>query len=372
MNFKNFFVIIIFTICFSNLNAQDDGFVSDDEEFSNDDFGGEDDNFGGGDDNFGGGDEGFGGESGIKEISVDSILAERFKDFKPQYSPDGSAHGDPRSYVEPQFVNKDTVDAITNGSQTLIKRPYLVESDIKFRKRIWRRIDLNHKENLVWRWPGAPVTKVIHELILNGVIPCYHTDSFEHGRRGFMSPEEVMKEMKYLKDTSILKAEHLDKDDPSSFYDTKKPAFYKWSDILMFEIVEDWVFDYKHGSFEPIIIGIAPVLLNVTGADQADNPFRRDLSMWHETLYWVKMDDLRPTLAQCEVFNRYNDAQRSNWDRHINDDRRFDSYIVKESNVYNQYIHERPETKYDKIAAKLEGERIKNDLFIFEHDLFEY
>ena len=91
-----------------------------------------------------------------------------------------------------------------------------------------------------------------------------------------------------------------------------------------------------------------------------------------EPLFWLKMDDLRPTLAQSEVFNRFNDAMKSNWDRHINVDRRFDSYIVKESNVYNQYIFERPEFSADRIAAKLEGERIKNDLFIFEHDLFEY
>ncbi len=346
------------------------------QDFEMDDAG--DDNFGDFNDNSSNGDDGgltsdfSSGDDGPKEISVDSVLKDRYKDWKPSYAPDGSKNGDPKRYVEPQFVNKDTLDAISNGRLNLITRPYLVESDIKFRKRIWRRLDLNHKENLVWRWPGAPITKIIHELALEGVVPTYFTDSFEFGVQGYMSPEDVQRRCKYLKDTSLLKASHLDPDDPANYKDMKIPGFYTFEDILMFEIMEDWIFDYKHGSFEPIIIGIAPIMLNVTGADQSKNPTYRDLVSWHDGLYWVKMADLRPTLAQSEVFNRYNDAQKSNWDRHINIDRRFDSYIVKESNVYNQYIHERPETKFDKIAAKLEGERIKNDLFIFEHDLFEY
>lgn len=46
----------------------------------------------------------------------------------------------------------------------------------------------------------------------------------------------------------------------------------------------------------------------------------------------------------------------------------FGSYIIKESNVYDRYI-----SSYTTgIDALLESERIKNDIFIFEHDLWEY
>jgi gliding motility associated protien GldN len=368
---KIFLLLSLFTIGLTSLSAQfDDDFGNDS---GNDPFGDSgNDGFGGGtDDGFGGGtDDGFGDKSlKAAPVSIDALVDSMYKDKEVLYAPDGSKHGDPRRYVEPQFVNKDTLDAVTNGRLNVIQRPHLIESDIKFRKRIWRRLDLNHKENLVFRWPGSPFTKIIYELATDGVVPCYYTDSFEFSIQGYMSPENMMKRLGYIVNEKKLPP-GIDPNTatPDDYEITPTPNFYKHTDILMFEIMEDWVFDYKHGSFEPIIIGIAPVVIKGTVQDAGV----RDLSVTHEPLFWLKMEDLRPTLAQSEVFNRYNDAMKSNWDRHINVDRRFDSYIVKESNVYNQYIAQRPEFIADRIAAKLEGDKIKNDLFVFEHDLFEY
>jgi gliding motility associated protien GldN len=125
--------------------------------------------------------------------------------------------------------------------------------------------------------------------------------------------------------------------------------------------MEDWVFDYKHGEFKPIIIGIAPIQpKNIMGQTYDVKPF------------WLKMDDCRPTLAKSEVFNRYNDAMRLNWDQHINHHRLFDSYIVKTSEWDDRYINQKAEFKQDGLASLLRAEEIKNDLFIFEHDLWEY
>jgi len=42
MNLKNFLFIIILSVSFSSLSAQDDGFVSDEGGFSNDGFGDDD------------------------------------------------------------------------------------------------------------------------------------------------------------------------------------------------------------------------------------------------------------------------------------------------------------------------------------------
>jgi gliding motility associated protien GldN len=367
---KIFLLLSLFTIGFTTLSAQfdDDGFGN---NSGSDPFGDSgNDGFGdGGNDGFGGGADGFGGGGAAESapVSIDALVDSMYKDKEVFYAADGSKHGDPRRYVEPQFVNKDTLDAVTNGRLNVIQRPHLIESDIKFRKRIWRRLDLNHKENLVFRWPGAPFTKIIYELATDGVVPAYYTDSFEYGVRGFMSPESMMKKFAYQTTEKQLIA-GMDPNDPQNYETKIVPGFYEYTDILMFEFMEDWVFDYKHGSFEPIIIGLAPIIIK--GSSQS--PLERNVMNNQEPLFWLKMEDLRPTMAQSEVFNRYNDAMKSNWDRHINVDRRFDSYIVKESNMYNQYIYERPEFAADRIAAKLEGESIKNDLFIFEHDLFEY
>ena len=46
--------------------------------------------------------------------------------------------------------------------------------------------------------------------------------------------------------------------------------------------------------------------------------------------------------------------------------RQFESYIVKESNVYDRTIN----PNWDGIDALLESEKIKKEMFIMEHDLW--
>jgi hypothetical protein len=46
----------------------------------------------------------------------------------------------------------------------------------------------------------------------------------------------------------------------------------------------------------------------------------------------------------------------------------FDSYIIKEENVYDRKINQYSTG----VDALLEAERIKMDIFNFEHDLWEY
>ena len=126
--------------------------------------------------------------------------------------------------------------------------------------------------------------------------------------------------------------------------------------------MEDWIFDYKHSEFRPRIIAIAPL-----------REFKAPNGMTFEIpLFWLKMDDCRPTLAKSEVYNRYNDAMRISWDDLFNHYRVFDSYIVRQTDYDNRYIAQKPEFQNDGLAALLEGENVKNDLFIFEHDLWEY
>jgi gliding motility associated protien GldN len=84
--------------------------------------------------------------------------------------------------------------------------------------------------------------------------------------------------------------------------------------------------------------------------------------------FWVYFPEIRPLLANHEVFNESNDAQRVSFDDYFMQ-RRFNSFIFRESNVYNN----RPINSYALgMDALLEAERIKMWLFDFEHDLWEY
>jgi gliding motility associated protien GldN len=85
-------------------------------------------------------------------------------------------------------------------------------------------------------------------------------------------------------------------------------------------------------------------------------------------LFWIKFDDVRDALAKKEVFTSNNDAQRISFDD-LFLQRRFEGVIVGESNVYNDRVI--AEYQIGK-SALYEAERIKNELFNFEHDLWEY
>ena len=85
-------------------------------------------------------------------------------------------------------------------------------------------------------------------------------------------------------------------------------------------------------------------------------------------LFWIKYDEVRDALAKQEVFMTNNDAQRISFDD-LFMQRRFGSVIFGESNVYNdRMINQYQVGKY----TLFEAERIKTELFNFEHDLWEY
>jgi len=85
----------------------------------------------------------------------------------------------------------------------------------------------------------------------------------------------------------------------------------------------------------------------------------------------VKMEDLRRTLVHREVFNPFNQAARLSYDDWFTM-RLFSSYVIKESNFWNTDLKYYEEHEDNPMSALLEGEAIENNLFIVEHDLWEY
>jgi hypothetical protein len=72
-------------------------------------------------------------------------------------------------------------------------------------------------------------------------------------------------------------------------------------------------------------------------------------------------------LANADAFNPMNDAQRRTYED-LFQKRFFSSFIIKESNVYDRSI-----ATYAKgLDALAESERIKEELFLLEHDLWHY
>ena len=232
--------------------------------------------------------------------------------------------------------------------------PYLREADVKYKKRIWRRIDTRQKMNKSFTWPGQPITKVFYEFATKGNVKAYQNDSFS----SIYTPGEAY--LRGYEFIPIILPNPNNPDDETDLIDSFVIEIFRWEKIVKFEVVEDWIFDYKLSEFTPRIIGIAPLMTKCINGMTIDVP-----------LFWLKMDDCRATLAKSEVFNRQNDAMRISWDDLFNHYRLFDSYIVKQSYYNNLYLNQMPEYMQDGLAALLEAENIKSDLFIFEHDVWE-
>jgi gliding motility associated protien GldN len=240
----------------------------------------------------------------------------------------------------------------------VVPYPSLIERDVMFYRRVYRIIDTREKMNLVMKWPRNPLYRIIYEAATKGYgsapIPAYRNDSLT----SVLNPEEII-----TKGGSEESIQMPDPNDPTgeTLIDTVIRNPFRPSEIRRYLILEDWIFDKQTSQFFIRIIAIAPLFdLTVAGQNLGENE-----------LFWVKWSDLRNVLVNQEIFNRHNDALRLSYDDFF-EQRLFSSYISKESNAFDNRIMDFEEFKADKLSALLESEKIKNRLFEWEHDLWEY
>ena len=233
---------------------------------------------------------------------------------------------------------------------------YIREANVKWSKRVHRVIDVREKQNKIMHWPRNPFYLLVWNAAMNGEVTAYANDSLT----SIKTPEDITKEISL--ETSVQIPNPDNPDDPYDLITTTVTETLDPSKIQKYRIMEDWIFDYNYSDFKSRIIAIAPLIkpLTESGIELGEVP-----------LYWLKMDDLRDKLSQEEIFNPKNDAARMSFD-HWFQMRQFSSYIVKESNMYDLDIAMMEEFRDDGVEALLESDRIKNELFILEHDLWEY
>lgn len=147
------------------------------------------------------------------------------------------------------------------------------------------------------------------------------------------------------------------------------PGEFRWQEVTQLLIKEEWFFDKQHSTMQSRIIGICPirVYLDVLSTGDEDTDIGGKIN--RTQLFWVNFDEARTVLANTAVFNEYNDAQRVSFDD-LFFKRRFSSYIIRESNVHNNRLIS--DYTIGGIPNMQESERIKTEIFNFEHDLWEY
>lgn len=242
----------------------------------------------------------------------------------------------------------------TTKEKEVIPYDYIREADVFWAKRIWRMIDVREKMNLPFKYPQLPLIQILHEAAKKGEITVYDPAVVDADQFKQVYPLDDVKKIGARVDT-VMQINPITLEEEQVV--TKNEL--TWDKIVKYRVKEDWFFDEETSTMMCRIIGIAPIMEDY----DAQGNYRGDM-----TMYWAYYPDLRPMLAKFEVFNPRNDAVRLSWED-LFEARLFESYIYKESNVYDRNVQEYA-TGMD---ALLESDRVKYEvLFNFEHDLWNY
>ncbi len=244
-------------------------------------------------------------------------------------------------------------------TRRVVPYTHVREADVMWHRRVWRAIDLREKINHPLYYPIQEIEDrkslfdVIKMGIKEGTITAYDESSDE-----FEMPLTKAEVMEGILRYPEIKEQYDEYGDIMEGFADTVWQDYSSQDIVEYRLKEDWFFDNERSIMDVRIMGICPVRLELDENLEVKGK---------SPMFWVYFPECRYVFANYDVFNRQNDAERRTFDD-IFWKRMFNSYAFKRSNVYDRNNKD----YLQGIDLLLEADRIKEDIFTMEHDLWHF
>jgi gliding motility associated protien GldN len=288
---------------------------------------------------------------------------------KNQATTSGTTTGGGVFDPNPQFRDRiydnenasNSSDPNASEHRRVIEYTSLRHADVSNEKRIWRMLDLKEKINQPLMWPEERTQNRINffDLVMEGVeseqihaftddeflVPLTKAEAIEKASyTSIRTEQDSTGENSTTTEVRMKLYGRVGKDKASE--DNKK--------VSRVFLKEDWFFDKQRSVLDVRILGI--------GFEWWD-----DIKGMQRPIFWIYYPECRPFFARYEVYNPRNDAERRTYEDFFWK-RMFNSKIIRESNTYERLIS----IYQSGLDALLEAEKIKNDLYKWEHDLWHF
>jgi len=273
--------------------------------------------------------------------------------------------------IKPSLRNDGATERRMFKDRIPLDYEFLRADDALYTQRVWREIDIREKINLPFRYQTEDdngdqrfvsiLVKAVRDQLKQGNAIAF--DPTDDRFTTFLDSAAFEKAISGGGQCDTI-AVYGDLTDPTKI--TKYAVVCNSlnpDDIVKFRIKEEWVFDREASRMFVRILGIAPCKTFFA----PDGVTERGAS----PLFWIYYPDVRGVLAKYEVYNPKNMGNsRMTWEELI-EARMFSSYIIKSTldNPLNKQIRN---LINDPILRLLEGDNIKDKIFNYEQNLWQY